>query len=367
MRLALRQARRASGRTFPNPAVGAIVYRGDRVLGRGHTRPPGGPHAEICALDTVRRREGPDALRGASLAVTLEPCSHVGRTGPCTEAILAAGIGRVFVGQGDPHPQVRGAGLRRLRRAGIPVSVGVLAAACREQHRGFVSTVTRGRPFVCLKLACSLDGRIATATGEARWITGTAARAYVHRLRSRCDAILIGSGTALADDPELTARRGERVVHRPVRLLVDTALRVSTGARIYSDGYAQRTWVLCSEGAPRQRRAAVERTGARLLPLPQRDDGVAMEPALTRLATEGIGEVLCEGGGRLAAALLRARRVDELHWLVAPKLLGGDARPALGNLHLQRLADAPELVWRRARRLGPDWLFTAEAQVGEAP
>jgi diaminohydroxyphosphoribosylaminopyrimidine deaminase/5-amino-6-(5-phosphoribosylamino)uracil reductase len=353
MRLALAQARRARGRTFPNPPVGAVVYRGDRVLGRGFTRPPGGPHAEIVALERARRRHGGRALRGASLAVTLEPCCRVGRTGPCTEALLAAGLARVFVGHRDPHPGVAGRGLRRLRGGGLEVRVGVLEAECRRQHRGFLCVLERGRPFVSLKLASSLDGRIATASGESRWISGPAARDQVHRLRAHSDAVAVGSGTALADDPRLTARRGGRVVHRPIRVLFDSRLRVPPTARLLASG-AERTWVLCARGVAVARRRAVEAGGARVIPVPLRAGHLDLGRALRTLAREGLTEVLVEGGGELAAALLRERRVDEVHWFAAPRLLGGDGRPALGPLGAGSLEALPRLTELRVRRVGDD-------------
>jgi diaminohydroxyphosphoribosylaminopyrimidine deaminase/5-amino-6-(5-phosphoribosylamino)uracil reductase len=273
--------------------------------------------------------------------------------------VLASGVARVFVGHLDPHPAVDGGGVRRLRRAGLAVRVGVLEAACREQHRGFLSRVLRGRPFVTLKLAASLDGRIATAGGESRWITGTRARAHVHRLRSESDAVMVGSGTALADDPELTARRGARVWHRPVRVLVDSTLRVPASARLYR-GDPPRAWVLCGRAAPRRRRAAVEATGARVLEVAAGRGGLRLDRALERLAHEGLGALLVEGGGGLAAALLRARLVDEVVWFAAPRLIGAEGRPALGPLGLERLADAPELAIRRVRRLGPDIVIEAK-------
>jgi diaminohydroxyphosphoribosylaminopyrimidine deaminase/5-amino-6-(5-phosphoribosylamino)uracil reductase len=359
MRLALVEARRALGRTFPNPAVGAVVFRGNRVLGRGRTRPPGGRHAEVDALEQAQRRHGPAALRGASLAVTLEPCCHHGRTGPCSDALIGAGIARVFVGHRDPAPHVAGGGLRALRRAGVEVRLGVLEAECREQHRGFVSRLERGRPFVTLKLAASLDGRIATAGGASRWITGEPARAFVHRLRARTDAVMVGSSTALADDPELTARRGARVLHRPVRVLFDSELRVGPSARMFRDG-PERSWVLCSRTAPIARRHALAARGVRLLPLrPARDGRPALRGALARLGTEGLGTLLVEGGGELAAALLRAGLVDELLWIAAPRLIGSEGRPALGPLGVAELPDAPSLRVRRVRKLGADLMLEA--------
>jgi diaminohydroxyphosphoribosylaminopyrimidine deaminase/5-amino-6-(5-phosphoribosylamino)uracil reductase len=353
MRLALREARRARGRSFPNPPVGAVVYRGDRVLGLGHTRPVGGAHAEAVAVARAVRRHGERALRGASLAVTLEPCSHTGRTAPCAELLARAGLARVAVGHVDPHPFVSGRGVRRLRRAGVAVRVGVLEAECREQHRGFVSVCQRGRPFVMLKLASSLDGRIAVASGESRWITGPAARAEVHRLRARVDALLVGSGTALADDPELTARRDGRVVHRPVRVLVDARLRVPADARLHRGGEG-RSWVLCGSTAAAARRRALAAAGARVLEVPLRGRHVDLRRALRRLAREGLTEILVEGGGELAAALLRALLVDEVHWFTAPRLIGSDGRPALGALGVGSLAAAPGLTRAQVRRLGGD-------------
>jgi diaminohydroxyphosphoribosylaminopyrimidine deaminase / 5-amino-6-(5-phosphoribosylamino)uracil reductase len=362
MRLALAQARRASGRTFPNPPVGAVIFRGDRVLGRGRTRPVGGPHAEIVAIEAVRRRHGERALRGASMAVTLEPCSHTGRTPPCANRLIEAGLARVFVGHRDPHPEVSGRGIARLRRAGVEVELGVLEEACREQHRGFLCAVERGRPFVVLKLAATLDGRIATASGESRWISGPVARAAVHGLRRRVDAVWIGSETALADDPWLTARAGRRVVHRPVRVVADGRLRLPTTARLLR-GAPGSAWVLCAPDAARSRRRALEAAGARVLEVPREGRNLDLRRALRRLAREGLTEILVEGGGTLAAGLLRHLLVDELHWFTAPVLIGGDGRPALGPLGVRRLADAPRPAVLSLRRAGEDahWIGRFDA------
>ncbi len=357
MRLALAQARRASGRTFPNPPVGAVVFRGERVLGRGYTRPVGGAHAEVAAIEAAIRCHGARAVRGASLAVTLEPCSHVGRTPPCANRVIDAGVATVWVGHRDPHPAVAGRGVARLRRAGVRVEVGVLERECREQHRGFLCLLASGRPFVALKLAATLDGRIATAAGESRWITGPAARAAGHRLRRRADAIWVGAQTALADDPELTARAGGRVVHRPVCLVADTRLRLPPGARMLR-GAPGSTWVLCGAGAPRARRRALEAAGARVLELPREGDQLDLRRALRRLGREGLTEILVEGGGRLAAGLLRQSLVDELHWFTAPLVIGADGRAALGALGARALAAAPRLVEVSLRRLGDDAHWT---------
>jgi len=365
MRLALAEARRARGRTHPNPPVGAVIFRGPRVLGRGRTRPVGGAHAEVVALESAARRHGARSLRGASMAVTLEPCAHTGRTGPCTHRLLEAGVKRVFVGHRDPHPEVSGRGLRALRRAGVEVRVGLLEDRCREEHRGFLSVLERGRPFVQLKLAASLDGRIATSSGESRWITGEAARAAVHRLRARSDAVWVGSGTALADDPTLDARRGDRVIRRPVRVVADTRLRVPASAALLR-GEPGSAWLLCARSAPQARRRKLEQAGARLIDVPVKAGRLDLRRGLEELARQGLSELLVEGGGELAASLWRQDLVDELHWFLAPKLIGADGVAALGGLGLRALADARTLGDLRLRRLGADLHLWGPVRRAEA-
>ncbi len=353
LRLALRYAARGEGRTHPNPSVGAVLFKGDRILGRGTTRAVGGAHAEVVAIAAARRKMGDAALRGASIAVTLEPCSFVGRTGACTKAILEAGIGRVVVGCRDPHPKVRGRGIRRLRSHGIEVVTGVLEEDCRRQHRGFISVCERGRPYLTLKLATTLDGRIALANGESRWITSAAARDFVHRLRNASDAVMVGSETALADDPILNVRRGGRIVRTPIRILLDGRLRVPTTARLFDVSEEAQTWVVCRKGARGQKR--VRAAASKLLEIPRTREGfVNLRSAFRRFAKEGLTTVLVEGGGRLAAALLRADLVDEVHWLMAPTLIGGDGRAGLGPLGLKELAKAISIDPFRVGRLGPD-------------
>jgi diaminohydroxyphosphoribosylaminopyrimidine deaminase/5-amino-6-(5-phosphoribosylamino)uracil reductase len=358
MQLALREARRGRGRCFPNPSVGAVIVRGDEVLGRGTTQPAGGKHAEVVAIERARRRAGAAALRRATLVSTLEPCCHHGRTGPCADLIVEAGIPRVWFGAHDPHPLVAGGGAQLLSRAGVKLRAGVLEAACRDHHRGFLSVCERGRPWVVLKLASTLDGRIATASGESRWITGERSRAFVHELRARSDAVMVGAGTALADDPALTSRRGRHVRHAPVRVLVDSRLRVPAGARLYREPRGQ-AWVLCARGT--RGRGARERAGARVLEVRRRGAHLDLPAAFERLAREGLTQVLVEGGGELAAALLRSDCVDEIHWMLAPRLLGGDGRPVLGALGLRRLADARQLEGVAVRRRGAD--LHVEARV----
>jgi len=365
IRLALREARKASGRAFPNPPVGAVLFRGEKILGRGHTQPVGGAHAEIVALERARQRFGADSIRGASMAVTLEPCSYRGRTGPCADALIEAGLGRVIVGHLDPHPRVSGEGIRRLQVAGIEVEIGVCEADCREQHRGFLSVLERGRPFVELKLASSMDGRIATATGASRWITGERARAEVQRMRARSDAIAVGSGTAAADNPELVARRNGRVIHRPVRVVFSSSLALPLDLGLFSEQRAGKTWIVCAETAPEDAVRHLDERGVSVLQVPVNSEGkIDLAEALRGLAEKGLTQVLLEGGGMLAASFLREGLVDALSWFVAPLLLGGDGRAALGSLGVRELSDALQIQGLQVRKLGPDLYLRGSIGAG---
>ena len=351
MKRALSLARRARGRTAPNPPVGAVLVRGGRSVGAGlHTR-TGSDHAEVRALDAAGR-----AARGATLYVTLEPCSHHGRTPPCVERVLASGVKRVVCGLRDPDPRTRGRSLRRLRSAGLQVETGVLEGDCRELVRGFAARIERKRPYTLLKLAASLDGRIATRSGESRWITGPAARDWVHQLRGRVDAIGVGSGTVLADDPELSARRRRRVVHRPRPIVVDTRLATPPEAKLLRGGHAI---LLCGPRPGGRRRQALEAQGARVLAGPLRDGRVELRAAWRQLARQGVNELLVEGGGTLAAGLLRAGLVDELHLFYAPLLIGGDGAPVLDELGVSRLSQAKRPAHWSTRWVGEDLLLIA--------
>jgi diaminohydroxyphosphoribosylaminopyrimidine deaminase/5-amino-6-(5-phosphoribosylamino)uracil reductase len=292
--------------------------------------------------------------------VTLEPCSHFGRTPPCVRALVAAGVARVVVGVGDPNPRVRGRGLRALRAAGITVEIGVMSGEAGEVSAWFRHCVVHRRPYVLLKLAASLDGRIATAGGESRWVSGAAARRWVHALRNRVDAVMVGAGTVLSDDPALTCRiRGGR---DPRRVVVDGRLRVSPRATIFRQRSGTPTLVATTLDASPRRRRALEQAGADVLAFPGRDGRVRIGALLDALAARGIVSVLIEGGGELAAAVLRERVVDRLLVVSAPLLLGGDGHAMLGALGVRRLARAPRLTRLRVTRLGRDVLWDGAVQ-----
>jgi diaminohydroxyphosphoribosylaminopyrimidine deaminase/5-amino-6-(5-phosphoribosylamino)uracil reductase len=347
MARALELAARGLGRTFPNPPVGAVLVRGGRIVGEGLHRRAGGPHAEIEALAAA----GPRA-RGATLYVTLEPCTHWGRTPPCVDALLPLGLARVVVAMRDPNPRVRGRGAARLARAGVPVVVGAGAAEARLLTAGYCMRVRRGRPLVTLKLALTLDGRIAAAGGDARWITGPDARRFSHVLRDISDAVLVGAGTVRADDPLLTCRL--RGGHSPVRVvLAGSRLALPARARVLASG-GPPTWVVAPRDAPARRVAALRRRGIDVIVLPVRRGRVPFTTVVRALGERGITSLLVEGGATVAAEALRAGVVDRVVLFVAPALLGGDAIPAVGPLGLRRVRDALRLEGLAVGRLGDD-------------
>lgn len=360
MRLALRLARRGIGRTSPNPPVGAVVVRDGVVVGRGYHRRAGLPHGEAAAL----RDAGADA-RGATLYVTLEPCAHHGRTPPCTAAVVAAGVRRVVVGSRDPNPSVPGNGVARLRAAGIDVSSGVLQPECDALIAAFRKHVTTGLPLVTLKLAASLDGRIATSSGESRWITGEASRRFVHRLRAAHDAILVGAQTVIHDDPELTCRL--RSGRNPLRVVLDGRLRLSPRARVLTHTDAAATLVIAGRHVSAAKIKQVEAHGAQVLRLPATEGQIALRRVLRALGARNVMSVLIEGGATVAAAALKARLVDRLLIFYAPKLIGGDGRPMLGALGVRRLQAAPRLGRLRLRRFAQDVLVATEVLTTEVP
>ena len=351
MRAALALARRGHGRTWPNPSVGCIVVKDGRVLGRATTAPGGRPHAEPQALAMAGA-----AARGATAYVTLEPCSFHGRTPPCTDALIAAGITRVVVGVRDPDARVNGAGLARLRGAGIEVVEGVLEAEAEDAAEGFFSRVRRGRPMVTLKLASTLDGRIATRAGESRWITGEPARRAAHAMRGRHDAIMVGVGTALADDPDLTCRIEGFKEMAMVRVVADSHLRLPLTSRLVATARTAPTWVLARESADARRAAAMESAGVVVLRVGDSPVGVDLAGGLRALAERGITRLLAEGGAQLAAALLRDDLVDRLAWFHAPGVMGGDGWPAAQGFGIASLAQMPRFRRVAAAAVGDDML-----------
>jgi diaminohydroxyphosphoribosylaminopyrimidine deaminase/5-amino-6-(5-phosphoribosylamino)uracil reductase len=368
MQAALALARRGLGRVWPNPAVGCVIARDGRVVGRGWTQPGGRPHAETEAL--VRAGA---AAHGATAYVTLEPCCHWGRTPPCADALIIAGVRRVVVACEDPDPRVAGGGLARLRAAGLGVEIGLCAAEAAEINAGFFQRVRLGRPLVTLKLATSLDGRIATPSGESRWITGEPARERAHLLRATHDAILAGTGTVIADDPQLTCRLPGLGQHSPVRVALDRQLRIPLTARLVAEARATPTWMVTLSSADPARQQALRDAGVIVIAAEppadtERAGLIDLTMALGLLGDRGITRLLVEGGGRLAAALLRAGLIDRLVWFHAPVLLGGDAVPAIAELGLDALAKAPAFERVSSEIVGDDVLTMFRVRpAGEAP
>jgi diaminohydroxyphosphoribosylaminopyrimidine deaminase/5-amino-6-(5-phosphoribosylamino)uracil reductase len=354
MRAALALARRGLGTVWPNPAVGCVILNDGRVVGRGWTQPGGRPHGETEAL----RRAG-EAARGAVAHVSLEPCCHWGQTPPCVDALITAGVRRVVVALEDPDPRVAGEGLRRLRAAGLEVEVGLCAEEAAELNAGFLSRLRLGRPLVTFKLATSLDGRIAIANGESQWITGPPARERAHALRASHDAIMVGTGTVVADDPQLTCRLPGLGHRSPVRVVIDRHLRIPPAARIIADAHRVPTWVLTLRSADPGRRAVFLANGVTLIDV--NDDGeeqIDLAAALAVLGERGITRLLVEGGARLAAAFFRARLVDRLVWVHAPLVIGGDGIPAIAGFDLAALADARAFERLSTETIGDDVLTT---------
>jgi len=359
MQAALALARRGLGNTWPNPAVGCVIVRDGRVVGRGWTQPGGRPHAETEAL----RRAGALA-RGATAYVTLEPCSHHGRTPPCCDALIAAGIARVVCALRDPDPRVDGRGFARLRNAGIEVLEGLLEAEAREGNAGFIRRIRQGRPLVTLKLATTLDGRIATATGESRWITGPEARREAHAMRARHDAILVGSGTAVADDPDLTTRLSGAAPVKSLRVIADARLRTPPTARVFATAREHPTLLATAPGHPPARLAPYLETGAEVATVTRGHEGLKMASLLGALAQRGVTRLLAEGGAGIAAALLREGLVDRLAWFHAPAVMGGDGMPASYPLPVEVLAAMPRFRRVASRPVGADWLSEFEPVGG---
>lgn len=344
MARALRLAERAAFTTRPNPMVGCVIVHGDHVVGEGWHQRKGGPHAEVFALQAAGER-----AKGATAYVTLEPCAHTGSTGPCADALIAAGVARVVGAMRDPFPQVDGAGFDKLRAAGIVVESGLMEAQARELNRGFLSRVERGRPWLRVKLAMSLDGRTALASGDSKWISGDASRHDVHRWRARSGAILTGAGTVLADDPQLTVRleQGEDFVP-PLRVVLDPGLATVARGRV-REGDAPTLYLHAPDAKP-PREMDAERVA-----VPVQGGRFDLDAVLKLLASRGINEVQLEAGATLAGAFLSAGLVDELLLYIAPVLLGERARPLFDGLRIDAMTERLQMRTVDNRRIGDDY------------
>lgn len=351
MALALALGARGQGSCWPNPAVGCVIVKDGRIVGRGWTQPGGRPHAETEAL-----AQAGGAAAGATAYVSLEPCAHHGKTPPCCDALVAARVGRVVIALRDPDPRVNGGGVARIRAAGIAVTEGLLADRAEQVHAGFLKRQRAGLPALTLKLAASFDGRIATASGESRWITGPDARRHVHLMRARHDAVLVGGGTARADDPMLTVR-DLGVARQPVRVVASRRLDLPEDGRLAGSAADVPLWLLHGADAPADRIARWQARGARCMVVAAGADR-QLDPlaCLQALGSAGINSVFCEGGGALAASLLGAGLVDDLIGYSAGVVLGAEGWPAFGAMGLSALAQAPRFALVETRSLGGDVL-----------
>jgi diaminohydroxyphosphoribosylaminopyrimidine deaminase/5-amino-6-(5-phosphoribosylamino)uracil reductase len=355
LRRALALALLGTGTAAPNPRVGAVLARGDRVIGQGYHRRPGDPHAEAVALDQASGSGR--AARGATLYTNLEPCCHTGRTPPCVGRILDAGVARVVASMIDPDPKVNGGGFRALRKCGVAVEVGLLRAEAQRLNEGFVKHARRGRPLVTLKGAVSLDGRIATGSGHSKWITSPLARRHARLLRAEHEAVLVGIATVLADDPRLD-RRGHPGAGSFLRAVADRTLRTPPGCRLAATRSRGPIAVFCGRGAPRERRAGLEAASVEVTEVGERDGRLDLEEILERLGARGITSLLVEGGGELSGSFLDRRLADRLVLYLAPKIMGGrSARPVFGGEGAASVADALDLRWARCAPLGDGWLL----------
>ncbi len=338
MRRALELARKGLGRTSPNPAVGAVIVRDGIVIAEGYHQKAGTPHAEIHALQVAGEK-----ARGATLYVTLEPCCHYGRTAPCTEAIIAAGVSRVVAAMADPNPEVAGGGFNILRQEGIKVEVGLLETEARRLNEAFIKFTTTGQPWVTLKMALTLDGKIATRTGASRWITGSIARDKGHQLRDSHDAVLVGIGTVLADDPQLTTRLSVGGGRDAVRVILDSRLRIPLTAKIINQFSLAPTLIATTTAAPETVRQQLIAKGVEVVVLPAKDGRVAWQPLLMALAQRKITSILVEGGAEINMTALVSGTVDRIVAFIAPKIFGGTAAPGpVGGLGVA----SPDLAWQ---------------------
>lgn len=361
MRHALSLARRGLGSTSPNPVVGALVVKGDRIIGSGYHKRAGAPHAEVEAI-----AKAGNGTRGATLYVTLEPCHHYGRTPPCTKAILESGIRTVVVGIGDPNPHVEGGGAEFLRAQGVEVRCGVLEEKCARANEAYIKCVTQGKPFMIVKGALTLDGWIATRTGNSKWITNEKSRGFVHTLRKISDAIMVGVETVIADDPRLTPYLRKGPAPDPIRVIVDTNLRVPLTSRILTGETSTLTCIAAGSKVSTAQKKRVEGLGARVISCKEKDGQVDLEDLLDRLAKMSVCSVLVEGGANLFTSIIGKRLVDKYYLFLAPKLLGGDnGVPFIRGEGCDIIKNCVELKLARVKRFDDDIMVEAYPKVGE--
>lgn len=350
MQMALDLAAKAKGRSSPNPMVGAVIVKDDKVVGQGYHHQAGTPHAEVHALN-----EAGFLAQDATMYVTLEPCSHYGKTPPCAYAVAKSGIKEVYVAMVDPNPQVAGRGIQVLRDAGVTVNVGLLGAEAKKLNEIFIKYITTGEPFVVLKSAVSLDGKIATRTGHSQWVTGEKARLKVHELRDTYDAILVGIGTVLADNPALTTRLPDRSGRDPVRIILDSRARIPMDAQVINENSRARTIIVTSEKAHFAKVGALRASGVEVWTLPEADGMIDIKALLKEIGRQEITSLLIEGGSRVNASFLEAGLLDKVCWFIAPKFVGGHEAPgAIGGIGIQNMNQAPWLEEIEVSTLGED-------------
>jgi len=358
MRLALNLARKAEGQTSPNPIVGAVVIKSGKVVAGGYHKKAGLPHAEIVAL----RKAGSKA-RGADLYVNLEPCCHYGRTPPCTEAIITAGIKRVVIGIRDPNHLVSGKGMRFLRKKGVEVVTGILKRDCEKLNESFLKYISTGRPWVILKSALSLDGKIATRTGNSKWITGSKARDYVHQLRGKVDAVLVGAGTVRADDPRLTARPKKGGMRNPIRVIVAGKHSIPVSSKIFNNAHRERVIYATIASLPPARKKKLQKMGVVVLLIKHKRGQVDLPLLMAKLGEMGITSVMIEGGSEISGSVFREKLVDKVIYFLAPKIIGGKNAPSpVGGRGVDQLKDFMQIKNMSVARLGDDLVVEGNIQ-----
>lgn len=355
MKIAINLAKKAEGRTSPNPIVGAVIVKNNKIIGKGYHERAGLPHAEIKALNNAR-----EGVKGATMYVTLEPCDHFGRTPPCTDAVIRSGIKKVVIGMKDPNPVNNGRGIKRLKMGGIETQSGVMEKECADMNAPYIKFIKKGLPSITIKLAESIDGKIATRSGDSKWITSRLSRKYVQRLRSSSDAVMVGFNTVLKDDPMLLTKGMER---QPVRIALDSALKTPLSSKLISSARGGRVIIVSSPGIPMARIMRYEEKGVEILTMKSKGGRIDLKSLLRYLAGIGILSILVEGGGELAASLIEEGLADKFIFFIAPKIIGGrSAVPSVGGEGTFKVRDAVLLKNLLVRKIGEDILIEGEAK-----